>query len=85
MRRILLAALVVLVVSAPLALGVSVAAENHPAPAVGKKAPDFRLNQDDGMIFHLAGVAKAADAIAEDAKKPQRVLLAFYPKDFTGG
>lgn len=84
MRRTLLASLLVAI---PLVLGVSVAAENHSAPAAGQRAPDFRLNQDDGTIFHLAGLgaSKANDAKADAEKKPQRVLLAFYPKDFTGG
>jgi peroxiredoxin len=47
----------------------------------GQAALDFRLNDQDGNIVHLASFS----ANSEGAAKPKRVLLAFYPKDFTGG
>ena len=42
--------------------------------AVGQKAPDFELPDDTGATFKLR---ERAD------QRP--ILLAFYPKDFTGG
>ncbi len=40
---------------------------------VGQQAPDFALPDQSGKIHHLSDY------------KGKTVILAFYPKDFTGG
>lgn len=40
---------------------------------VGQAAPDFNLPDQDGRMHHLADY------------RGKTVILAFYPKDFTGG
>ena len=42
-------------------------------PEVGQMAPDFSLPDQNGKIHHLADY------------RGKTVVLAFYPKDFTGG
>lgn len=42
-------------------------------PEVGQMAPDFSLPDQTGTIRHLADY------------RGKTVILAFYPKDFTGG
>lgn len=42
-------------------------------PAVGTMAPDFSLPDDTGTMRALSNL------------KGQTLLIAFYPKDFTGG
>jgi len=44
------------------------------APEVGDKAPDFTLPGSDGMTYSLA-----------DFKDKAYVVVAFFPKAFTGG
>ncbi len=44
-----------------------------PKPKVGARAPDFALKADDGKTYRLRNL------------RGQWVVLAFYPKDFTGG
>lgn len=65
-------------------LVVSVYAQEQPKPAppapikthlkVGDKAPDFKLTGVDGKIVEL-----------KKLKGKSNVVLAFYPKAFTGG
>ncbi|MBI4601645.1 MAG: redoxin domain-containing protein [Planctomycetes bacterium] len=43
-------------------------------PEAGKPAPDFALKDQDGKEVKLSSL-----------KGKKNVLLAFYPKDFTGG
>ncbi len=45
-----------------------------PRPQVGKPAPAFALEDQDGKEVKLAALLEKGN-----------VLLAFYPKDFTGG
>ncbi len=54
-------------------LGASGAEENKKVE-VGKAAPAFTLKDQDGKEVKLAGF-----------KGKKGVLIAFYPKDFTGG
>jgi len=57
-----------------MAVGASARADDHPALKVGDAAPDFTLTGSDGRQYHLADFAgKSA------------VVLAWYPKAFTGG
>lgn len=65
-----LALALTLVFAAPI-----VAAERDSALAVGERAPDLRLGDQHGKPFRLA------DALAAH----RFVVLAFYPKAFTGG
>ena len=44
------------------------------APAVGDAAPDFNLRGSDGRAYRLA-----------DFKGKKPVVLAWFPKAFTGG
>ena len=55
-------------------LGVSFAAEDKPAVKVGDKAPDFKLQGSDGKQYTLA-----------QFKGKQAVVIAWFPKAFTGG
>ena len=58
----------------PFIFGLLLAAANAGADVeVGQKAPDFSLPDQTGKIHHLADY------------KGKTVILAFYPKDFTGG
>ncbi len=45
-----------------------------PAVEVGKPAPDFTLKNQEGKDVKLS-----------ELKGKKNVLIAFYPKDFTGG
>jgi peroxiredoxin Q/BCP len=60
--------------------GGAAAAAADPAPAtgtelkVGDVAPDFKLQGSDGKTYHLA-----------DFKGKKAVVLAWFPKAFTGG
>jgi hypothetical protein len=56
-----------------LAAAVWAAPAEAPMPAVGEKAPAFALLGSDGRAHGLA------------AHRGQLVVLAFYPKAFTGG
>ncbi len=69
MKTITLVSIVVALLSA-MATGVT-AAE---APAVGQPAPDFSLPGSDGKTHKLAAY-----------KGKQAVVLAWFPKAFTGG
>ena len=70
MIRKQLGVLVVMTLSAaPLA-----AADESVKLEAGKPAPDFTLKDQDGKEVKLSGL-----------KGKKSVLLAFYPKDFTGG
>ena len=44
------------------------------APGVGEQAPDFSLRGSDGRVYHLS-----------DFRGKQPVVLAWFPKAFTGG
>ena len=64
-----------------LAFSVPAPAEEKPAAEeskveVGKKAPELTLKNHKGEEFKLADFLK---------KEKKNVLIAFYPKDFTGG
>ena len=50
------------------------AAEDPPKIETGKPAPDFTLKDQDGKESKLSAF-----------KGKKNVLIAFYPKDFTGG
>ena len=52
----------------------SFAAEDKPAPKAGDKAPDFKLKGSDGKEYTLKQFAGK-----------QAVVLAWFPKAFTGG
>jgi peroxiredoxin Q/BCP len=56
--------------------GAAAAADVPPAMElkVGDMAPDFTLQASDGKTYHLA-----------DFKGKQAVVLAWFPKAFTGG
>ncbi len=45
-----------------------------PAPDVGDPAPDFSLQASDGNTYRLSGF-----------RGRQPVVIAFFPKAFTGG
>lgn len=47
---------------------------SHAGPAVGDDAPEFSLAGSDGKTYSLA-----------DFKGKQAVVIAWYPKAFTGG
>ena len=73
-RRIgvaLLGLAVVLGIVAPFAS----AGERKDIPAVGEPAPDLKLGDQNGKLFVLA----------DSLKDKEFVVLAFYPKAFTGG
>ena len=72
-RRVVVGALFVL--AATLAATTSVAADRANPPAVGEAAPDLQLRDQNGRSFVLRDVLKERDF----------VVLAFYPKAFTGG
>ncbi len=69
MKLVLAFAVLVLVVA-----GLACAADNAPAPKVGDKAPDFKLKGSDGKEYTL-GQFKGKEA----------VVIAWFPKAFTGG
>ena len=50
------------------------AADDKAAPKVGDKAPDFKLKGSDGKDYTLA-----------QFKGKQAVVIAWFPKAFTGG
>ncbi len=52
----------------------SFAAEDKAAPKVGDKAPEFKLKGSDGKDYTLA-----------QFKGKQAVVIAWFPKAFTGG
>ena len=68
--RPLLVAALVLVVAAT-----TFAADRANPPAVGESAPDLHLRDQHGKTFVLRDVLKEREF----------VILAFYPKAFTGG
>ena len=56
------------------AIGLAAApAARADGPEVGQNAPDFSLPDQTGKVHHLADY------------RGKTVILAFYPKDFTGG
>jgi peroxiredoxin Q/BCP len=55
-------------------LAAAFAAADAPAPKVGDKAPDFKLKGSDGKEYTLKQFAGK-----------QAVVLAWFPKAFTGG
>ena len=69
-RGVSLALALTLFLAAPLA-----AADRDDALAVGERAPDVQLGDQHGKPFRLS------DALAAH----RFVVLAFYPKAFTGG
>ena len=73
-RRIGVALLGLAVVLAVAASSVS-AGERKDIPAVGEPAPDLKLGDQNGKVFVLA----------DSLKDKEFVVLAFYPKAFTGG
>ena len=70
MKTLLICASVALLLSAIAGRGNS--AES--APKVGDKAPDFQLPGSDGKTYKLS-----------DFRGKQAVVIAWYPKAFTGG
>jgi len=56
------------------AFGNSVASAGGGSLGVGDPAPDFTLKGSDGKTYHLA-----------DFKGKQAVVIAWFPKAFTGG
>jgi peroxiredoxin Q/BCP len=50
------------------------AAQDQPAPKVGDRAPDFKLKGSDGKDYTLA-----------EFRGKQAVIIAWFPKAFTGG
>lgn len=56
------------------AVASAVVIEDKPAPKVGEKAPDFKLKGSDGKDYTLA-----------QFKGKQAVVIAWFPKAFTGG
>ena len=68
--------LVVTAVAVSLGVPAQAGSEEKPGgalPAVGSKAPDFKLRADDGKIYTLS------------SQKGRWVVLAFYPADMTPG
>lgn len=63
--------LIVLIVSVTLALSMAVHAKEL---SVGDPAPDFKLKGSDGVVYRLS-----------DFKGKQAVVIAWFPKAFTGG
>ena len=55
--------------------GVAYAAESAKAPTVGDAAPDVQLGDQHGRAFALGDALKAREF----------VVIAFYPKAFSGG
>ncbi len=75
LRRGALGVAVGLVLSAALVLAApAVAQEDEGGLAVGDTAPDFSLKGSDGETYSLA-----------QFKGEKPVILAFFPKAFTGG
>jgi peroxiredoxin Q/BCP len=64
----------VLAAAGLLALAATVGAQDATAPKVGEKAPDFALAASDGKQYHL-----------KDFAGKSAVVLAWFPKAFTGG
>ena len=56
------------------AIATAMAFEDKPAPKVGDKAPEFKLKGSDGKEYTLA-----------QFKGKQAVVIAWFPKAFTGG
>ena len=75
LRRGALGVAVGLVLSAALVLAApAIAQEDEGGLAVGDTAPDFSLKGSDGKTYSLA-----------QFKGEKPVILAFFPKAFTGG
>jgi peroxiredoxin Q/BCP len=55
-------------------MGFALTARAADAPKVGDKAPDFTLKASDGKTYSLA-----------DFKGKKGVVIAWFPKAFTGG
>ena len=73
----LLTTLVVLSLVCPLAIAKDEKGEEKKVTIkVGQPAPDFTLKDHSGKDVKLSDLWK---------KKKKNVLIAFYPKDFTGG
>jgi cytochrome oxidase Cu insertion factor (SCO1/SenC/PrrC family) len=68
-------ALVALVVVLALVTPFAFAGERKELPAVGEPAPELKLGDQNGKVFVLA----------DTLKDKEFVVLAFYPKAFTGG
>lgn len=69
MKKMLFGSLVTL-----LSTAVAGGAGSRAAPAVGDKAPEFQLPGSDGKLHKLS-----------DFRGKQAVVIAWYPKAFTGG
>lgn len=72
MTKLVWGGLALLGLGAALAVAPSAAAGGE--PKVGDKAPDFDLPGSDGKTYKLS-----------DSKGKQAVVLAWFPKAFTGG
>ena len=68
-------ALLGLAVMVALAASFASAGERKDIPAVGEPAPELKLGDQNGKVFVLA----------DTLKDKEFVVLAFYPKAFTGG
>ena len=76
MKRIAVLLPIVALVMAPMAFSQLSAPGADDTPTVGKKAPDFESP---------AGIAGQETIGLKDFTGRSKVLLAFYPADFTGG
>ena len=76
MKRILLLLPLVVVVASLVAYGQLVAPGTDNSPKVGDKAPDFELP---------AGLGSQTTIGLKDFVGKKKILLTFYPADFTGG
>ena len=68
-------ALLGLAVALALAAPFASAGDRKDIPAVGEPAPELKLGDQNGKVFVLA----------DTLKDKEFVVLAFYPKAFTGG
>ena len=74
MKLVLTCAVIAAAVSLATAAATSFAADDKPALKVGDKAPDFNLKGSDGKDYTLKQFAGK-----------QAVVIAWFPKAFTGG
>jgi peroxiredoxin Q/BCP len=71
MKKPLAACMLVLL---PTALAIAARLSAAAVPEIGDQAPDFKLPGSDGKTYKL-----------EDFKEKKAVVIAWFPKAFTGG